>query len=259
MDEQCIAKGIQRGLSPLAPAAGPPGCMIPGNSDFYGFGVRVGVYLTWVSSWLANNFVESEMEGNLDTNAVFLFALALTVVVLSAEKEIWSIDSAILLQLSFGFVFGLMSTWGRRTRFYRKGHFGGWGTHIRMLLSLAVSVYGLWFWVNGVRDPDPNCFQREACNGLRTFVFANVSMKGWTRTGWIIVSAAACIYFGVMALTALALLVLKAIRHDKWEGEELEVNQPLRLMRSVHGLNPCGIRADGACVGYRILLLRPSI
>lgn len=43
--------------------SGPP-CMIPGNADFYGLGVRLGIYLTWISSWIANNFVAGEMAGS---------------------------------------------------------------------------------------------------------------------------------------------------------------------------------------------------
>jgi hypothetical protein len=240
MDEICIERGIKRGLSPLDPAAGPPGCMIPGDSDFYGFGVRMGVYLTWISSWIANNFVSSEMAGSLDTNAVFLFALALTVVVLTAQKDIWAIDSNILLQLSFGFVFGVMTMWGRRTSFYQQGHFGGWGTHSRLVLCMAVSVYSLWFWVYGVQHPDPNCFRREACNGLRTFFFADVSMTGWARVIWIIVSAVVCVYFGAMSIMAIILLVFKAIRHERWEAEELELNQSVRMMTRVYPVSLLG-------------------
>ena len=41
-----------------------PNCKIPGSGDFYGLGVRLGIYLTWISSWIANNFVAGEMAGS---------------------------------------------------------------------------------------------------------------------------------------------------------------------------------------------------
>jgi len=32
-------------------------------------------------------------------------------------------------------------------------HFGGFGTHLRLLLGGAVGWYSLWFWVDGIQDP----------------------------------------------------------------------------------------------------------
>ncbi|KAK5118432.1 hypothetical protein LTR62_002946 [Meristemomyces frigidus] len=231
MDESCLEKGTHRGLSPLSPLAQAPICQIPGEPDLYGFGVRVGIYLTWVSSWLANNFVEGEMASSLDTNAIFLFALALTVGVLTVKREkIWVIDANILLQLSSGFVFGVMTIWGRRTAFYRKGHFGGWGTHSRLLLCTTISAYSLWFWIGGVVDPDPDCFLRTECDGLRWFIFANVRMDDpVVRTIAIVLSAAACLYYGAMFLAALAAFARVAVLREPWENDEIEMRQSLRL------------------------------
>ena len=32
-------------------------------------------------------------------------------------------------------------------------HFGGFGTHLRLLLGGALGWYALWFWVEGIKDP----------------------------------------------------------------------------------------------------------
>ena len=192
-----------------------PTCAIPGQADLYGFGVRVGIYLTWVSSWLANNFVAGEMSGSLDTNSIFLLALALTVAILSFLETIWIIDSIILLQLSFGFVLGVMTIWGRRTKYYKQGHFGGWGTHCRLCLCLAVCAYSLWFWTKAIKDPDPDCFLREQCGGLRTFFFADLSAMGGIRIFYAIVSGIGCFYFGTMAIVAAISFVRHAVGMDR--------------------------------------------
>ena len=59
LDDQCKQAFIDRDLEPW----GGENCEIPGNGDFYGLGVRLGIYLTWISSWIANNFVAGEMGG----------------------------------------------------------------------------------------------------------------------------------------------------------------------------------------------------
>jgi len=179
-----------------------PTCEILGETDFYGLGVRLGIYLSWVSGYIANNFVASEMAGSLDTNSIFLSALTLTVVVSSVWETIWVIDSIILLQLSFGCIFSVMSIWGRRTGFYKQGHFGGWGTHSRLALCTIISAYSLWFWTVQIKNPDPSCFMREQCDGLRTFLFANFSATGGMRVFYAIASALFCVYFGTMVIVA---------------------------------------------------------
>ncbi|KAK3676108.1 hypothetical protein LTR78_003858 [Recurvomyces mirabilis] len=162
-------------------------------------------------------------------DSIFLLALALTVTVLSVQKKIWVIDSNILLQLSFGFVFSVMTIWGRRTAFYKQGHFGGWGTHFRLLLCAAVSGYSLWFWIDGVVDPTPNCFLRESRDGLRWFMFANVKMSdSWVRTIAIVVSALASVYFGTMLLVAMVTFARSIVLRERWNTDELEMRQALR-------------------------------
>lgn len=184
-------------------------CQIPGQTDFYGLGVRMGIYFAWFSSWIANNFVSSEMAGSLDTNAIFLLALTTTVVVMSWRCQILLIDSLILLQLALGCVFGVMSLWGYRTRYYKQkrskdgfAHFGSWGTHCRLVLCTAISFYALWFWTWSVSHPDPTCFQRKECGGLRIWLFASVRMQGGARWVHATVAAGCCVYYGVACIVA---------------------------------------------------------
>ena len=56
------------------------------------------------------------------------------------------------MHLSGGTIFGILSLWGYRTRHYLDNGpqgirlFGGFGTHGRLIVSLAVSCFGLWVW-----------------------------------------------------------------------------------------------------------------
>jgi hypothetical protein len=123
------------------------------------------------------------------------------------------------MHLSGGTIFGISSLWGYRTIQYRREgpsaikHWGGFGTHARLLLALAVSSYGLWFWMFGVEgglsdmgvndppsdDVEPN---DPRCAELRTFMFAKVRAKGGIRIFYIIVCICCIIFYGMMALAS---------------------------------------------------------
>jgi len=81
-------------------------CSSTASNDYYGFGVRIGVYCTWISSWVANLFVPSEIAGALDANAIFLLALMISMFHGSATHTLAYIDGLILMQLCAGYLFG---------------------------------------------------------------------------------------------------------------------------------------------------------
>ena len=223
---------------------GPP-CAVPGNADLYGLGVRLGIYLTWFCSWIANNFVAEEMTGSkfadvdwsfhdylldcahagLDTNSIFLLALALCFTILTSMNDIYLVDNLILVQLSLGYIFGVMTLWGNRTRFYKKRnlegapHFGGWGTHCRLALCLTAASYSFWFWTCAVMDPTPDCFLREECGGLVLGLFTSSSVQGNIRIGNAAFSGACLLYYGAMTIIAMAsfvrFLTRRYLRHEK--------------------------------------------
>lgn len=48
---------------------------VEGSPDFYGLGNRTGIYLQWLSSFLANLLLPEAIDSNLDTNTIFLLVL----------------------------------------------------------------------------------------------------------------------------------------------------------------------------------------
>jgi hypothetical protein len=128
-------------------------CATDRSSDYYGLGVRLGIYMSWMTGWIANISVRDEIAGAMDTNAIFLFALIIAMVRCTITGLVSRLDSLMLMHLSGGTIFSVISIWGYRTCLYRdlgptKGiaNFGGFGTHLRLLLCLAVSTYGTWYW-----------------------------------------------------------------------------------------------------------------
>lgn len=154
-------------------------CWIQGQQDLYGFGTRVGIYLTWSASLIANNWLPEEYDNALDSNTVFLFALTVVVVYYASKRQLRALDVVIILQLCLGFILTVMTVWGYRTSVYWRERadgverFGGTGTYIRLFILSAITGYSLWFWSVGYKDASLEfCKMYESCHlDLRLWIF----------------------------------------------------------------------------------------
>jgi hypothetical protein len=191
-------------------------CQTVRAPDYYGLGVRLGIYFTWLQGYIANTMLPSEIPGALDANTIFLLTLLIAMIKCSRVRMLEQIDGLILMHLSAGTIFGVLSLWGYRTVQYTEEgprairHFGGFGTHARLIVSLAVSVFGLWFWMFGIMghlDPmgpfdgmdPPNAAE---CGILYSFLFAKLRADGGLRIFYIITCICCTAYFGVMLLVS---------------------------------------------------------
>ena len=86
-----------------------------GNPDLYGLGIRVGIYLQWVSSLLINVYVPAEMADALDTNSIFVFAVFIAIAVVTSSTEgLHPAEAFIMLQMCFGYLLSVLSVSGLR-------------------------------------------------------------------------------------------------------------------------------------------------
>lgn len=100
------------------PAATDSCPKIKGNPDFYGLGIRIGVYLQWFSSWISNTVNPSAAATNHDANTIFLIAvLSALATALTKASELRLVEMYIMLLLSSGFVFTVLSILGLRLHF----------------------------------------------------------------------------------------------------------------------------------------------
>ncbi|KAM7213337.1 hypothetical protein V8F06_011285 [Rhypophila decipiens] len=193
-------------------------CQSQFATDYYGLGVRLGVYFAWLGSYLANTILPSEFGAAMDTSTIFLLTLLIAMTNDSRTKGLTQVDGLVLMHLCGGTVFGVLSLWGYRTRLYRihgpkaVRMFGGFGTHIRLAVSLAVSIFGFWFWLYGVNNyltelGGPNDDQSDPpnppeCGTLYTFFFAKIRADGPIRYYYTVVCAMCILYFGIMFLVS---------------------------------------------------------
>ena len=88
---------------------------LPGNSDLYGLGIRIGIYLQWTSSLLTNTFLPDGAADLLDANSIFLFAVFIaTANATSSPEALHPVEAFIMLALCFGYLLSVLSVTGLR-------------------------------------------------------------------------------------------------------------------------------------------------
>ncbi|KAK5655575.1 hypothetical protein OQA88_5506 [Cercophora sp. LCS_1] len=185
----------------------PLKCTTDNSTDYYGLGVRLGIYFSWLASYLANAFLPSAFSGAADTSTIFLLTLLVAMTNDSRTGDLTQIDGLTLMHLCGGTTFGVLSLWGYRTSVYHQlgpravRRFGGLGTHIRLAVSLGASVYELWFWLYGVRGGLDGL--EGECAELWTWFFVRLYVNGGIRWYYVVVCAACAAWFGCMLVVAV--------------------------------------------------------
>jgi hypothetical protein len=70
----------------------PLQCQTARAPDYYGLGVRLGIYFQWGSAYVANTMLPSEIAGALDANSIFLFSLLIAMVKCTLTNMLESVD-----------------------------------------------------------------------------------------------------------------------------------------------------------------------
>jgi hypothetical protein len=91
------------------------------NVDFYGFGIRLGVYLQWFSSWISNTLDPENASDNHEENSIFVLAIAVAIAVAFRTNDLKVSEVYILLLLMSGYFCICLSTWGIRLHLLRPG------------------------------------------------------------------------------------------------------------------------------------------
>lgn len=171
-------------------------CVIEGNPDFYGLGIRIGIYLQYITAFGANLFLKEAIDGNLTTNTIFLLALLVATLVATVRGDVQTIEVVVLLQLSFGFIFSILSIWGHRTRAPRGDapiRFPLIGSFFRLSLATAFSAYAVWFWFVGEQD----IHDHGGCRDV-LFLFGRVDVAGPARIFFQLQSVLVLVGYGLV-------------------------------------------------------------
>lgn len=158
-------------------------CDHPGNSDFYGLGIRLGIYLQIFSTMLC--MIDPESSDVLydahDSNAILLLAIFIAVVKSTPTRSIELVDVVIMLRLIWLIIvcgFSLAHLTEEYKRAQKAKKLAAFITTpsalgFRALVVGLVSIYNVWFWFRGV-----GYFQHDNPCPTYVFFFAKLAANG---------------------------------------------------------------------------------
>ncbi|KAI0382806.1 hypothetical protein F5Y04DRAFT_44064 [Hypomontagnella monticulosa] len=147
--------------------ASPDSCDIVGDADFYGIGIRLGLYSQSLTTLLVTLFVQEEEEVNRVLNLLLQLAIFAGTVLKTNKSDIHAFEVMIVFWLLVG---ALSSLTGDGLSGIRS--FSG---ICRLVFYAALSAYGCWFWFIGVDTmPGTKCTQ--------IVFFGRSTLDGWFRT-----------------------------------------------------------------------------
>ena len=161
--------------------SGSEKCNLPGNSDLYGLGIRLGYYTQALAAWIANFFVLSESKALRPVNTLFMFAMFVALVWISHDpSQTHAIEAFLLLQL-------LLTIWFVGAKEKSRWSGKNWGSGlVRMVVregsAMGILTYNLWFWWRGLDD-----FQETPC-GTYIFFVTKIGLYGPFRSAQKVLS-----------------------------------------------------------------------
>ena len=133
-------------------------CTIGGNPDLYGVGIRVGLYLQWISTLLSTIFVPGDEDILRVANLLVQSAIFVALLHLSARGDLHAVDAVLATWLVFGALSSLSGS-----GINPLGCFSG---TFRVLFYTAFASYACWFWFSGL---DAILARDNGCGGVAFF------------------------------------------------------------------------------------------
>lgn len=190
-------------------------CGFEGDSDLYGLGIRLGIYMQWLTSFAPTTDLQ-KFAVFRETYSIFVFAIFIAILVLTAEKRpTHTAEMLVLAYIIFGGVFITVPADLRKknsTLLERKGFMACLRHGIILnLFGCAVAGYFIWFWHRGMRGGN---FLATPC-GSHAFLFAKVSLSNRHVTRTLSCASAAFLFLALQRLV----LVFRVHKKRPWTDE----------------------------------------
>lgn len=175
-----------------------PTCPIDGNSDLYGLGVRLGLYLQFLALVLARPSATRAFDSINTSTIAFILSNFVVLIQQTSSRELYAPEAYLLFYLLVPqLVVNVLGTSLKPGALDYRGF-------IAILLWGAFCFYYSWFWWVGL-----DVLKRSTCDDEFGFFFTNVSLRGWFRTFNKAIWTIANIAFGMSIL----LMVARYIKH----------------------------------------------
>jgi hypothetical protein len=176
-------------------------CGFQGNQDLYGLGIRLGIYMQWISAIIMPFFRKKGDDSLLQSYTMFLLALILAVLVITIRSDpTYVVEMLVLTYIIFGGGHLVLEI-GENKGPLRKGNRDIVSkvlpSYIKLCLLTAAAIYWAWFWLGGIYS---DTFLATPC-GANAFLFAKVSLYDRHVTRFL---SALSIYFSLAGAWLLA-------------------------------------------------------
>lgn len=152
----------------------PEPCGFAGTSDIYGIGIRIGYYTQAVSVWFANFFVLREAKSLRAINTLFMFAMFVGLIFISATpSQTYGVEAYIMIQIIF--VVWYVGTLDASRYSWKYWRFDFERMVIKEGCFIGMIIYNAWYWWAGL-----DVMQKTPC-GTFGYFFSKVALDGWYR------------------------------------------------------------------------------
>ncbi|TGO57965.1 hypothetical protein BCON_0060g00390 [Botryotinia convoluta] len=181
-------------------------CIIDGNSDIYGLGIRIGFYLQWYASLLASaprgssgKVASDEVQGLMFSIILFSVATFLALIIQTSTLQLAEVYIILLLVVGYHYYFipkmfmVLLSSIkqlfskGEKDETEQKKHRGWEFIFLVGLFFCAISCFQLWFW--GGHFQDRNGKSNTCPNfgfGFIRVDLENIAFRAFNITYWVL-------------------------------------------------------------------------
>ncbi|KAF8853847.1 hypothetical protein BDZ45DRAFT_62702 [Acephala macrosclerotiorum] len=183
-------------------------CTFDVNPDFYGLGIRLGIYLQWLTSCIVlcvwwksykgedlkkKKESEQEVSYSIAAGLIFLLSVFIALVISTSQNSIHLAEFAILLYICLGSLSSLLLL--AYALMLEELHFGVMRHVFHTLLVTAISSFNLWFWFKGA-----DSMSNKDCD-VFLFLFVKVNILGparfWFKVQSILVFLYSLFMFGL--------------------------------------------------------------
>ncbi|THV46889.1 hypothetical protein BGAL_0352g00100 [Botrytis galanthina] len=184
----------------------PQICIIDGNSDIYGLGIRIGFYLQWYASILASaprgssgKVASDEVQGLMFSIVLFTVATFLALIIQTSTLQLAEVYIILLLVVGYHYYFipkmfmALLSFIKQLLSKGKKDETGqkkdrGWEFNLLAgLFFCAISCFQLWFWGGHFQDRNG---KSDTCPsfgfGFIRIDLESVAFRAFNITYWVL-------------------------------------------------------------------------
>lgn len=214
----CVSIGILS-LFPLLALASPvlesdvekrEECGFAGDDNTYGLGIRIGIYLQWITSSIAYNFVPEEAVTMRGVNNCFQAAMfaGLLFITITKGPELYAVEAFIMLIFCMGGVCSgdnpeIGEAGKEKSKKYAYFDATTLGSLIRFSLGVGFCAYGVWFTFKGMDN-----MKHPPCSTFAFFI-VRVNLYGWFRTFWKIMFTLGALMYAAIIIGGVPTLVMR--------------------------------------------------